>query len=139
MSVDFFKRVVVPRYKRISKKLHEHGIDIWWIDCDGDVRPLLPLFLEGGVNCLFPFEVNSCCHPGQLLNEYGKDLRIMGGFDKMAMGAGLEAIRKYMESLVPLVDRGGYIPFCNHRCPPNVKPEEYWYYLDLKEKMFGMK
>lgn len=41
-------------------------------------------------------------------------------------------IKKYMETLVPLVQRGGYIPFCDHRCPQNVKPEDYLYYLDLK-------
>ncbi len=79
VSVDFFKSVVAPRYKRISTKLHAHGIDLWWIDCDGDVRPILPYFLENGVNCLFPFEVNGCAHPGELFKEYGKDLRIMGG------------------------------------------------------------
>lgn len=137
VSIDFFKSVVVPRYKRISKKLHSHGIDIWYTDCDGDVRPILPLFLEGGINCLFPFEVNSCCHVKELLDEYGLDLRIMGGFDKMALGAGRDAIRAYMDSLVPCVERGGYIPFCDHRCPPNVKPEDYLYYLDLKEQVFG--
>ena len=139
VGVDFFKNVVVPRYKRLSKRLHAAGIDIFYTDCDGDVRPILPLFLEGGINCLFPFEVNSCCHPGELFREYGKDLRIMGGFDKMALGQGRDAIKQYMESIVPLVERGGYIPFCDHRCPPNVKQEDYLYYLDLKEQMFGMK
>lgn len=139
VTVDFFKNVVMPRYKRISKKIKAHGIKIWYTDCDGDVRPILPYLLEGGINCLFPFEVNGCAHPAELLNEYGKDLRIMGGFDKIEMGKGKEAIKAYMESLVPLVERGGYIPFCDHRCPPNVKPEDYLYYLDLKEKMFGMK
>ncbi|MFH1613995.1 MAG: uroporphyrinogen decarboxylase family protein [Planctomycetota bacterium] len=138
VSVNFFKNVVMPRYKRISKKLHAHGIDLWYTDCDGDVRPILPFLLEGGINCLFPFEVNCCTHPAELLNEYGKELRIMGGFDKMALGRGPEAIKKYMETLVPLVERGGYIPFCDHRCPPNVKPQDYLYYLDLKEEMFGM-
>jgi uroporphyrinogen decarboxylase len=29
VSVDFFKNVVVPRYKRIGQKLHAAGIDIW--------------------------------------------------------------------------------------------------------------
>ena len=48
--------------------------------------------MEGGVNCLFPFEVNGCAHPAELLNEYGKDLRIMGGFDKIELGKGREAI-----------------------------------------------
>jgi uroporphyrinogen decarboxylase len=139
VSVDFFKNIVMPRYKRISKKLHAHGIDLWYTDCDGDVRPILPYLLEGGINCLFPFEVNGCAHPAELLNQYGRDLRIMGGVDKIEMAKGPEAITKYLKSLVPLVDRGGYIPFCDHRCPPNVSPANYLFYLDLKEKMFGMK
>jgi len=138
VSLDFFQRVIVPRYRRIGDKLHAHGIDLWYTDCDGDVRPLLPGFLAAGINCLFPYEVNSCVHPATLLAEYGTDLRIMGGFDKLEMIKGRAAIRRYMESLVPLVERGGYIPFCDHRCPPDVKPDDYLYYLDLKEKMFGM-
>ncbi len=139
VTLDFFKQVVVPRYKRIGRKLHEHGIDLWYTDCDGDVRPLLPGFLEAGINCLFPYEVNSCAHPVELLNEYGRDLRIMGGVDKMELAKGPEAIKAYLEGLVPGVERGGYIPFCDHRCPPNVRPDYYLYYLDLKEAMFGLK
>lgn len=138
VSVDFFKNVVVPRYKRINKKLKASGIDVWYVDCDGDVRQILPLLLESGINCLFPNEVNGSGHPSELLNEYGKELRIMGGFDKMKLAEGPEVIKNYMETLVPLVERGGYIPFCDHLCPPNVKQQDYLYYLDLKEQMFGM-
>jgi uroporphyrinogen decarboxylase len=139
VSVDFFNSVVVPRYKRINRKLKAAGIDIWYTDCDGDVRPILKGLMEGGINSLFPFEVNGCAHPAELLNEYGKDLRIMGGVDKIQLGHGPAAIKAYLETLTPLVERGGYIPFCDHRCPPNVTPEDYLYYLDLKEQMFGMK
>ena len=139
VSLDFFKSVIVPRYKRIGKKLRQAGIDLWYTDCDGDVRPLVPGFLESGINCLFPYEVMGGGHPADLLNEFGKDLRIMGGFDKIQMVKGKKAILAYMKTLVPLVERGGYIPFCDHRCPPDVTPENYIYYLDLKEKMFGMK
>lgn len=139
VSVDFFRDVVMPRYKRIHRKLQAAGIDLWYTDCDGDVRPLLPYFLEGGINCLFPFEVMGCSHPGELLDRYPGQLRIMGGVDKIQLGSGREAIRRYLETLVPYVERGGYIPFCDHRCPPNVPPADYLYYLDLKRKMFGMK
>ena len=135
---SFFEEVVAPRYKRISKLLKAHGIDIWYTDCDGDVRPLLPIFLESGINCLFPYEVNSCTHPGELLDAY-PNLRIMGGVDKMKLIAGREETKKYLESLVPYVERGGFIPFCDHRCPPDVTPENYLYYLDLKEALFGGK
>ena len=56
----------------------------------------------------------------------------------MKMVAGKEEIRKYLESLVPYVARGGFIPFCDHFCPPDVTPENYLYYLKMKEKLFGM-
>ncbi len=137
VSVPFFERVVVPRYRRLRKKLDAAGLDLWYTDCDGDVRPILPGLMAGGINCLFPFEVNGCAHPGELLNHYGRRLRIMGGVDKIELGKGRQAIRAYLDTLVPLVARGGYIPFCDHRCPPNVRPEDYLYYLDLKEALFG--
>ena len=139
VSAPFFRDVVMPRYKRIRKKLDQYGIDLWYTDCDGDVRTILPYLLEGGINCLFPYEVNSCAHPGELLDQYQGQLRIMGGVDKIKLGEGRKAIKEYLESLEKYVARGGYIPFCDHRCPPNVAPDDYLYYLDLKERMFGMK
>ncbi|MDP6360355.1 MAG: uroporphyrinogen decarboxylase family protein [Planctomycetota bacterium] len=138
VSLDFYTNVAVPRYKRIGQKLKEHGIDIWYTDCDGDVRPLIPGFLEAGLNTMFPFEVNCSGHPAEVIEEYGGEVKILGGFDKMEMRKGREAIKAYMESLVPLVERGGFIPFCDHRCPPDVDPDDYIYYIDLKEEMFGM-
>jgi uroporphyrinogen decarboxylase len=137
VSVPFFRDVVMPRYKRIRAMLDAHGIELWYIDCDGDVRPILPYMMEGGVNCLFPFEVNGCAHPGELLDEYGGQLRIMGGVDKIQLGKGKDAIDAYMKSLEKYVAAGGFIPFCDHRCPPNVSTADYIYYLDLKERMFG--
>jgi hypothetical protein len=137
VSVAFFRDVVVPRYRRISNKLHAHGVDIWHIDCDGDVRPLIPHFLEGGVNTMFPWEVNGSGHPGESLDRWGPELRIMGGMDKMQLLAGRDAIRSYLESLVPHVARGGFIPFCDHRCPPDVHPDDYLFYLDTKRELLG--
>lgn len=138
VSVKFFNDVVVPRYQRIRKKLDQYGVDLWYTDCDGDVRPILPGLIKGGINCLFPFEVNGCSHPGELLDQYEGQLRIMGGVDKIQLGSGREAIRRYLETLIPYVEKGGYIPFCDHRCPPNVPPEDYLYYLDLKRELFGL-
>ncbi|MCL2189731.1 MAG: hypothetical protein FWC16_12225 [Defluviitaleaceae bacterium] len=132
----FFREVVAPRYKRIAKKLHNYGIDLWYTDCDGDVRPLLPIFLDAGINCLFPYEVNSCAHPSELLDAH-PSLKIMGGVDKMKMIEGGTALTSYLETLVPYVRRGGFIPFCDHRCLPDVTWENYMFYLDEKERLFG--
>ncbi|MBS3733614.1 MAG: hypothetical protein KGY99_01665 [Phycisphaerae bacterium] len=139
VSMDFFTNVVVPRYKRIGAKLRAGGVDIWYTDSDGDVRPLIPGFLSAGLNTMFPFEINGCGHPGAVLDTYGPELRIMGGMDKMKLRAGRDATKQYLESLVPYVKRGGFIPFCDHRCPPDVDPDDYRYYLDLKEDLLGMR
>jgi hypothetical protein len=138
VSLDFFRRVLAPRYQRIGRKLAKFGIDVWFTDCDGDLRLLVPELLACGINCLFPHEVNASGHPADLLERYPGQLRIMGGFDKMALGEGREAIRSYMSSIAPWVERGGFIPFCDHRCPPNVRPDDYLYYLELKEQTFGV-
>lgn len=134
----FFNDVLLPRYARIGEKLRAHGVDLWSIDSDGDVRAFIPGWLEAGVNIMFPWEVNGCGHPGPALDQYGPSLRISGGVDKMKMREGKQAIRDYLESLVPYVQRGGFIPHCDHRCPPDVTPENYLYYLDVKEKLFGL-
>jgi hypothetical protein len=137
VSLDFYTSVVVPRYKRIGKKLRDAGIDIWYTDCDGDVRPLIPGMLESGLNTMFPWEVNSAGHPADVFTRFGPELRIMGGVDKMVLASGRTAISEYLRGLAPLVERGGFIPFCDHRCPPNVPEGDYLYYLDLKRELFG--
>jgi uroporphyrinogen decarboxylase len=138
VSMDFFREAIMPRYVRIGRKLRNAGIDIWYTDSDGDMRPMIPYLLEAGLNTMFPWEVNGGGHPGPVLDEYGPELRIMGGVDKMQLREGRAAVRKYLESLVPYVERGGFIPHCDHRCPPDVDPAVYLYYLDVKEELFGM-
>lgn len=139
VSINFFRDVVVPRYQRIRDKLRAHGVDVWWIDCDGDVRHLIPHFLAGGVNTMFPWEVNGSGHPGESLDQWGPELRIMGGVDKMVLGRSRTEIRQWLKSLAPYVAKGGFIPFCDHRCPPNVDPDDYLYYLELKREFFGLR
>jgi hypothetical protein len=138
VGLDFFKNVVVPRYRRITKKLRQHGIDIYYTDCDGDIRLIIPLLLESGINTMFPLEVNGSGNPMDILAKYEGQIRIMGGVDKMVMAQGPGPIRAYLEKLRPWVEKGGFIPHCDHRCPPNVTQEDYLYYLKVKEELFGM-
>ncbi len=139
VSLDFLRSVILPRYRRIRRRLAAAGIDVWYTDCDGDVRTMVPLMLEAGFTCLFPFEVFCSGHPLEVARRYGSNLRIMGGVDKRVLTEGRTAIRHYLESLAPLVADGGFIPFVDHRVPVNVNPSDYLYYLDTKESLFGMR
>jgi len=137
VSPRTFRELVVPRYKRITDLLHEHGIDVIWTDCDGDINPLMDEFLDGGINCMFPLEVAAGTDPVALREKYGRRVLLHGGVDKMALLKGPKAIEQELLRLKPVVDEGGFIPHVDHRCPADVTLENYKTYLRLKRDIFN--
>lgn len=137
ISPKMFRELLVPRYKRIADLLHRHGVHVIWTDCDGNITQLVPLWLEAGYNCLFPIEVRAGTDPVALRQKYGRDLLLLGGFDKMALYKGPEAILAELKRLTPTLEEGGFIPHVDHRTPGGVTLENYRYYLREKKAMLG--
>lgn len=136
-DIRFFEEVAVPMYARITEELRRGGCTLAYTDCDGDVKPLIPGFLRAGINCMFPVEVHGGSDPVIMRERHGRALRMMGGVDKMKLAEGKKAIEKELLRILPVVRDGGFIPHCDHRCPPNVKLEDYIFYLELKREMFN--
>lgn len=138
LGVEHFKKYLVPNYKRITEQLNAHGCDIVWIDCDGRIDDLIPHWLEGGVNTMFPIEVGTWGgDPVRYRREYGRDLRMMGGFDKHILARGRDAIEAEVDRLTPTVEEGGFIPFADHRVPPDVPLANYLFYLEQARSKWG--
>jgi len=138
LGVPAFEAHCVPQYQRISRLLKDHGTDIIMLDSDGDVRLLLPGWLSGGVNCAFPFEVGTwAADPIQARKEFGPDLRIAGGFSKRILAKGEDAIAAEIDRLAPLAEAGGFIPFCDHRVPPDVSFDDYLFYVRRAKQVWG--
>ncbi|MBI3991392.1 MAG: hypothetical protein HY350_04500 [Candidatus Omnitrophica bacterium] len=133
-----FRRVVLPHMKKVIQLLRQHGVDIIWTDCDGNVSTLVPVWLEAGINCLFPAEVKADNDVSFLRNEYGRNLLIRGGFDKLVLLESKDAILKELKRLEPFVAEGGFIPHIDHRCPGGVAFGMYQYYIWEKCHMLGM-
>jgi len=134
ISPKLFEKLMVPRYKRIVSFLEEKGIKIHIVDCDGKIDELVPLWLEAGINCMFPIEV-ACNDPIELRKKYGKRCLMIGGVDKRALIKGKKAIDEELNRLKDLVKDGGFIPCVDHRVPPDVSLENYLYYLRKKEEI----
>lgn len=133
-----FREKVGPHYKRITDLLHRHGINIVSLDCDGNIDALVPVWLENGVNTMFPIEVgtwNADIRPWR--EQFGKELRGVGGMNKVAFSRDYAAIDAEIERLKPLVEMGGYIPCPDHRIAPDAKWENVQYYCDKMRKVFG--
>jgi uroporphyrinogen decarboxylase len=138
ISPSTFEELMVPRYQRITELLRQHGCDIVYTDCDGNINALVPLWLKAGVNCMFPVEVAAGSDPLALRDCYGKQILLLGGVNKRALIRGKESIRAELKRIEPYVNEGGWIPHVDHRVPPDVSLENYEYYLAAKRDMFGI-
>lgn len=138
ISPKMFREHMTPRYKRITDLLKARGVDIFIVDSDGNINQLVEPWLEGGVNCMFPLEMNGHSDPVALRAKYGRQVLLKGGVDKMALRAGRAAIDAELDRLAPTVELGGFVPHVDHRVPPDVRYEDYLYYLERKRERFGI-
>ena len=75
--------------------------------------------------------------PVELRQQYGRDLLMMGGFDKHILAGSKAEIEREVHRLTPLVEEGGYIGFCDHLVPPDVPLENYLFYLETVRRTWG--
>lgn len=134
---DFFYNKCGPAYSAMMDTMRAHGTPHAYVDCDGDNRLLVPTWLDHGIDIIFPLEVNAGVHPEALRKRY-PNIRMMGGFDKVVLLQGRDAIKKELRRLKPLVDEGGFIPHVDHRVQADVAYSDYLYYVEAKRDIFGL-
>ena len=136
ISPKMFREFMLPNYKKVTDFIRSHGVDIIFVDSDGNVEELIPLWLEGGVNGIYPMEANAGMDVVDLRKKYGKNLLMTGGIDKRVLAWGKEYIDAELQRKVAgLIDKGGYIPTIDHSIPPDVPYENFVYYWEQKKGM----
>jgi uroporphyrinogen decarboxylase len=133
-----FARKIGPKYKRISELVRSYGIQLVSVDCDGKIDALIPIWLDNGVNVMFPMEIgvwNANLKPWR--EQYGKELRGIGGVNKFIFNYEREAIDAEIERLRPLVDLGGFIPCPDHSLTPEARWENVQYYCERMRRVFS--
>jgi hypothetical protein len=128
ISPDTFREFLLPGYKKLTGFLQDRGVNNIIVDTDGDVWKLLPLFLEGGVTGMYPFEVKAGMDVLEVRKAYPQ-LQILGGFSKASLISGKEKIDAELELKIPwMLEQRGYIPYMDHLVPPDVSWENFLYY-----------
>lgn len=127
ISPAFFKEFILPYYKKFTSSMGQYGIKNFFVDTDGNFESLIPLFMEGGVTGIFPFEVRAGMDVEKIRGKY-PDLIIMGGIDKTALSRDKGAIKKEVEKAKRTIATGGYIPYTDHAVPPDVSFENYKFF-----------
>ncbi|HIJ73439.1 MAG TPA: hypothetical protein HPP83_04980 [Candidatus Hydrogenedentes bacterium] len=128
---DVFECVVKPAYRKVSDKLLSYGCDLHAVDCDGWIEPLMPHWLDGGVNVMFPCEVGTWdADVMAWRRKYGRDMRFIGGINKLVLERERKDIDAEIERRKPLMAEGGYIPLPDHLVTPDTPLDNCKYYLD---------
>ncbi len=129
ISPALFRKFLLPCYSKLSSHARKRGIPNVMVDTDGNVAALLPLFVEGGVNGMVPFEVQAGNDIAEIAEKYPK-LMMIGGINKLALTKGRSRIDLELESKVPAVlERGGYVPSLDHAAPPDIPFDNFRYYM----------
>ena len=138
VNPSVFRELVGPHYKALTKLLSQYGIDIVQVDCDGWIDALVPIWVENGVNTMFPIEVGvwgGCIDKWR--SQYGRQVRGLGGMNKLVFAQDKAAVDRELERLRPLVDLGGYLPCPDHMIPPDSDFRLVAYYCEQFHKIFG--
>lgn len=135
ISPPMVRNFMLPRYRKVIDFLRGRGVKFIALDSDGYIDPLIPVWLEAGINVLYPFEVQAGMDVRAVRRKYGKTLRIWGGVDKRTLALGPVAINAELARLQPLIEEGGYIPHADHSIPPDVSYKNYCYFLEQLQKV----
>ena len=136
VSPAIFDRCVANGYRKIRAKLEEYGITLFSIDSDGDISQLARGWFEAGVNVFFPIEPGTWgADPAEYRKTFGKELRIVGGLDKLALEKGPDAIDAEIERKIPLMKEGGFVAMPDHLITPGTPLANYKYYLERMRQL----
>lgn len=136
VSPALFRKLVFPAMKRLIDELKRHGVRYVSLDTDGNPGPLIPLFLEAGVDILWPLEqAAEGMNPYDLRRRWGRELRLWGAVDKREIARGPAAIDAHLASLAPLVEQGGFIPTLDHTFPPDISAASFCHYMEQKARL----
>lgn len=132
LSKESYDEFMLPFYKELIPEIKKGGTKVL-IDTDGQVEPLIPWFLEGGIEGILPLERMAGVDVNRIKQNY-PELIMVGGYDKTRMHLGEEAMRAEFERILPAVKVGRYIPSVDHQTPPDVTIENYKIYLRLLDE-----
>jgi uroporphyrinogen decarboxylase len=133
---DVFRHFITPYYQELNDFLRQHGVRKILVDTDGDVRDVVALFIEVGVDGILPCERAAGSDPIELRRRY-PCFALLGGVDKRALIAGPEAIDQELAHLSPVIAGGGYIPGVDHQVPPDVPLAHYLYFCQRRKEVLA--
>ena len=127
-SPDSFEQVLLPAYRRMIKAYKDAGARYVFLHSDGDIRPILDMLLDAGIEGINPLERRAGMDPVALRAKY-PGLVLTGGMDNtdtlvFGPASRIEAETKEIIDL----GRDGGVVIGTHSISPDVPVENFLVY-----------
>jgi len=121
-----------PIFKELCDFFHDRDMQVI-LHCCGNVKELIPYFIDAGIDCLQPLEVKAGMDVIELKEEFGDQISFMGGIDVRLMNLDDPApIEKEIREKVSAAKvGGGYIYHSDHSIPNTVSFKNYQRVIEL--------
>lgn len=138
ISPKMTRQFLLPAYDRWVREIKQSGCPLISMDSDGYIGELIPIWIEGGINCCGPIEVAAGNDIVEFRKVFGKKMAYTGGIDKRAIAKGGRIMEEeVMRVIPPLLKDGGFIPGCDHGVPPDISWPNFIEYSRLLAKLTG--
>lgn len=121
MSPDTWREMIKPHLQKIIDCVHDLGMIYEHHSC-GHIEPLIPEFVEMGVDAIDPLQ--AACNPNiaELKRKYQDKLTFIGGGDNIGIydrpgATSAECRTEYRRTVAQLAPGGSYIGYSASCCP----------------------
>jgi len=132
ISPAMYREFLKPYYREICETLRGRQKEPLhaYYDTDGNPALLMDEIIGAGIDMLIPLEVAAGCDVLWYAENYPQ-LAFSGGVDKRVLARTREEIDRFLERLIPpMLERGGYIPMCDHSVPHDVPLGNFIHYRE---------
>lgn len=128
ISPALYRTMIKPYHKEIIAAIKAHSPAKVFFHSDGDIYPLIPDFIEAGVDLLNPVQVSATDmgDTARLKREFGKNLSFCGAIDTqwvLPYGTPDDVRKEVRRRIRDLAPGGGYICASVHCIQPDVPVE----------------
>ena len=139
ISKGMFCRQLLPNYKRLVASFKANNL-IVAKHIDGDVRNIIPEYIEAGIDCLDPIDPNGNMDMGEIKREYGGQISLKGNIDCVAtlVSASLDDVEKeVIRCIEDGSPGGGFILSSSNSIHGGVNPKNFEHMI-LCGKRYGV-
>ena len=134
-SPGLYRELFWPYHKDLCDLSHSYGAVVH-MHSHGNIRRILPMLVEAGIDLINPLDVEEVGHLGPLKEAYGKKVTLVGGMSKYFFEWDRGTMHQFLTNVIQTgKPGGGFILMDTGGIPENVSQTRFNDYLEVSHQV----